>query len=165
MRLRRDVQAKVPRAAPAPKREGLEPGAVVRVESYGAEGPIVELKGDDVTVQLGLLKVTVPKGEVKPARAAKPKPKVSGVAAPSRFEKELNVRGERVEEAIEHIRDFIVEAHAIKASPVRIVHGKGTGALRDAVRGYLKNERLVERFEDAVPYEGGHGVTVAYLRL
>jgi len=35
--------------------------------------------------------------------------------------------------------------------------------LRDAVRSYLKDEKRVERFEDAVPYEGGHGVTVAYL--
>jgi DNA mismatch repair protein MutS2 len=165
MRLRKRVQAKAPKAPPAPKREELAPGTVVRVETYGAEGPIVEVRGDEVVVQLGLLKVTVPKPEVKVAKAAKAKPKLSGVPAPSSFERELNVRGERVEEAIEHIRDFITEAHAVKTSPIRIVHGKGTGALRDAVRNYLKNERLVERFEDAVPYEGGHGVTVAYLRL
>jgi DNA mismatch repair protein MutS2 len=87
------------------------------------------------------------------------------VSLPTRFDNELNVRGERAEAAIEKIRDFILEAHSLKVKSVRILHGKGTGALRDAVRQYLKGERLVTRFEDAVPFEGGHGVTVAYLRL
>jgi DNA mismatch repair protein MutS2 len=69
-----------------------------------------------------------------------------------------------VEEALEQVRDFVLEAHSLKVESVRLLHGKGTGALRDAVRNYLKSEKLVERYEDAVPYEGGHGVTVAYLR-
>ena len=84
--------------------------------------------------------------------------------SPASFDRELNIRGERVEQALELVRDFVAEAHALKAESVRIVHGKGTGALRDAVRRQLTNDRKVERFEDAVPYEGGHGVTVAYLR-
>jgi len=63
------------------------------------------------------------------------------------------------------VRDFLGEAHALKVGTVRILHGKGTGALRDAVRSYLKGDKRVDRFEDAVPYEGGHGVTVAYLRV
>ena len=146
----------------------LQPGTLVRVESYGAEGPVVEVRGDVLVVQLGLLKVEVPRREAKRVR---PREKASAgsrrdapVAAVSQAVRELNVRGERVESALEAIRDFVHEAHAVKAPAVRILHGKGTGALRDAVRQYLKQERLVERFEDAVPYEGGHGVTVAYLR-
>ena len=83
---------------------------------------------------------------------------------PARFDDELNIRGERVEPALEKVRDFVTEAHALKAERVRILHGKGTGTLREVVRDYLKNERRVERYEDATPYEGGHGVTVAYLR-
>ncbi len=85
--------------------------------------------------------------------------------APAGFATELNVRGARVEEALEKIRDFVQEAAALKVPSVRIMHGKGTGALRDAVRSFLKSERVVERYEDAVPYEGGHGVTVAYLKV
>lgn len=80
------------------------------------------------------------------------------------FASELNVRGERVEQALEKIRDFVIEARALKVESVRILHGKGTGALRDAVRSFLKNDRNVLSYEDAVPYEGGHGVTVAHLR-
>lgn len=182
----------------------LGPGAPVRVESYGAEGAVLERRGDQVLVQLGLLKVEVPVRDVTPlrgkgerasaglgsasgaplagsapgvasarrgasgARSGSP-PRRSAGAAPiaigaTNFERELNVRGERVEQALEKVRDFVLEAHAMKVASVRVLHGKGTGALRDAVRSYLKSERLVERFEDAVPYEGGHGVTVAYLR-
>ncbi len=147
------------------KKPGLEPGAVVFVESYGAKGPIAEVRGDDVVVQLGLLKVTIPKSGVRlENQAAQKVRRQGGYSAPSRFEEELNIRGERVEPALEHLRDFMLEAHALKAPSVRILHGKGTGTLREVVRDYLKNDKRVERYEDATPYEGGHGVTVAYLR-
>ena len=167
-RLRQNVKTKVPAAQKIPlpserKKPGLEPGALVYVESYGAKGPIAEVRGDDVVVQLGLLKVTVPKSGVKLQGQPKPK-KQSAYTAPTRFDDELNIRAERVEPALEKVRDFVLEAHALKTPSIRILHGKGTGTLRDAVRSYLKNEKRVERYEDAVPYEGGHGVTVAYLR-
>ncbi len=119
-----------------------------------------------VGLQLGLIKVEAPLHDVRPverpkqAGAQKRPVELGAASAPS----ELNLRGERVEAALELLRDFLIEAHALKAPSVRVLHGKGTGALRDAVRTYLKSEKLVERFEDAVPYEGGHGVTVAYLR-
>ncbi|MDR9390454.1 MAG: Smr/MutS family protein, partial [Trueperaceae bacterium] len=61
------------------------------------------------------------------------------------------------------VREFVLEAHALRVPTVRILHGKGTGALRDAVRETLRGEARVARYEDAVPYEGGHGVTVAHL--
>jgi DNA mismatch repair protein MutS2 len=155
---------------PQQNKNTLQPGAIVFVEDYNAEGPILELRGDEVVVQLGLLKITVPKRSVRLVKKESVvntptgKTKISAFAAPSRFETELNIRGERVEEGLEKVREFILEAKSLKTSPVRILHGKGTGTLRDAVRNYLKNDRNIERFEDAVPYEGGHGVTVAYLR-
>lgn len=141
-------------------------GARVRVESYGAEGQVLEQRGGgQLLVQLGLLKVEVPRRDVKPLAKPKPQSTRVHVPSPSTFDRELNLRGARVEEALEQVRDFVLEAHSLKVESVRLLHGKGTGALRDAVRSYLKNEKLVERYEDAVPYEGGHGVTVAYLRL
>jgi DNA mismatch repair protein MutS2 len=164
--LRRETRQRAP-AAPkpaAPTRIGV--GDLVRVESYGAEGPVTEVRGDQLVVQLGLLKVGVGRPEVRLVRASEGAKRTQAPVAPSAgFDRELNVRGERVEEALEKVRDLVREAHALKIESVRVLHGKGTGALRDAVRRYLKEERLVERFEDAVPYEGGFGVTVAYLRL
>jgi DNA mismatch repair protein MutS2 len=167
--LRKDLQRRAPRRTPKAKgaapKPALAPGAAVFVEAYGAKGQVVELRGDDVVVQLGLLKVTVPKSGVKPQEVPQPKRSAgSGYSAPARFESELNIRGERAEVALEKLRDFLLEAHALKAERVRILHGKGTGTLRDVVRGFLKGDKRVERFEDAPPYEGGHGVTVAHLR-
>ena len=172
-RLRAEAQREASRARPEgeePEVEGgprLRPGVRVRVPAYDAEGPIVELRGDTVMVQLGLLRVEADAAEVEPV--APPEPERRGGAAPpatfgAGFDEELNIRGERVEQGLDKVRDFVLEAHALKVGKVRILHGKGTGALRDAVRAYLKDEKRVERFEDAVPYEGGHGVTVAYLR-
>jgi DNA mismatch repair protein MutS2 len=163
--LRRAVRGTRADAAPEVDAEGLSVGTEVRVAEYDATGPVVELRGQDVVVQLGLLKVTVPRRSVTVVTPPKAAARSPAVTLPTRFEHELNLRGERVEAAIAKVRDFILEAHALKVPSVRILHGKGTGALREAVRQYLKGERLVARFEDAVPYEGGHGVTVAYLRL
>ena len=171
-KLRRDAQKqaqKAPKAqtkTPRAPKEDFRPGVSVHVKDYGAEGPIVEVRGDDLVVQLGLLKVEVPRRGVKLVQAEEPKIKtVSGsYAAPAKFDEELNIRGERVEEGLEKVRDFILEASSMKMPSVRILHGKGTGTLRDAVRTYLRDDKKVQKFEDAVPYEGGHGVTVAYLR-
>lgn len=192
--LRRQARAGAGRDRPAAtQRPQLAPGAKVEVEGYDASGTVEEVRSDSVVVRLGLVKVTVSPDEVKPvpepsagaaaataSRPGTPGPRkragatAVGAAAsggpPGTLPggqgaaRELNIRGERVEEALEKVRDHLLEAAALKVASVRIVHGKGTGALRDAVRNYLRGERLVERFEDAVPYEGGHGVTVAYLR-
>lgn len=139
-------------------------GSIVEVEEYNAQGPIIEIRKNDYLVQLGLLKVEVAKHEAKLVKSKPKKKRQTSFAAPSSFENELNMRGDRVEAGLEKLRDFIIEAHSFQVKSIRILHGKGTGTLRDAVRKYLKNEKLVERYEDAIPYEGGHGVTVAYLR-
>jgi DNA mismatch repair protein MutS2 len=143
----------------------LEAGATVQVETYGASGPVLEVRGTEVVVQLGLLKVTVPVSDVKLMRPREERqPQVVPLAG-GRFEDELNVRGERVEASLEVVRDFITEAYSLKQPSVRILHGKGTGVLRDAVRRMLKDDRRVESFSDAAPYDGGHGVTVVQLRV
>lgn len=184
LRLRAEAQAQVAKAEARKRRDATDGrsgtdaialGTRVRVPSYDAEGSVVDMRGDRLVVQLGLLRVEVGRHEVRnlsqgtsgdgsrtPRATRTPVTPVQPLRAG--WERELNVRGERVEAALEQVRDFVLEAHALKVGSVRILHGKGTGTLRDAVRRYLKGERVVERFEDAVPYDGGHGVTVAYLR-
>ncbi len=147
----------------------LKPGASVEVPAYGTTGTILEVRGgDEVLVQMGLLKVTLKRRDVKMK-----KPNGIGIkraggggayVAPRTFAKELNLRGSHVEEAIEEIRNFIAEAQALKETPIRILHGKGEGVLRRVVRDYLKSDKRVESFHDAQPFEGGHGVTVAHIR-
>lgn len=153
--------ADTPRRGPV-----LEPGARVAVASYGAEGQVLELRDEEVVVQLGLLRVTVPRGDVKVLASEPPRRQREPVVPGSRrFEDELNIRGERVEPALEKLREYLEEAHSLKRSSVRVLHGKGTGALRDAVRRMLRDDRRVADFSYAAPYEGGDGVTVVALKV
>jgi DNA mismatch repair protein MutS2 len=66
---------------------------------------------------------------------------------------------------VDEIRSFIAEAQALRETPIRILHGKGEGVLRRVVRDYLKSDKRVESFHDAQPYEGGHGVTIAHVKV
>jgi DNA mismatch repair protein MutS2 len=137
----------------------------VEVPAYNATGTVVELRGDDVIVQMGLLKVTLKRRDVRFKRAAQVMTKTPISTSTSSFNREINLRGTGVEEALDEIRNFIIEAQALRESPIRILHGKGEGVLRRAVRDYLKTDKRVQSFHDAQPYEGGHGVTVAHLRI
>jgi DNA mismatch repair protein MutS2 len=73
---------------------------------------------------------------------------------------ELDLRGQRVEEALEKLTDYLDRAYLTQVPFVRIIHGKGTGKLRDAVREALRNNSNVRNFETGLDGEGGDGVTV-----
>ena len=179
--LRAAAQAERPQQSAVQREpDPLKPGATVEVPAYGASGTVLELRGDDVIVQLGLLKVTLKRRDLKlkrpPATPPSFKPTLSSVTGgkpvgtvstggSSRFAKELNLRGFSVEEAVEEVRGFITEAQAMQESPVRLLHGKGEGVLRRVIRDYLKSDKRVASFHDAPPNEGGHGVTIAHLKV
>jgi DNA mismatch repair protein MutS2 len=78
---------------------------------------------------------------------------------------ELNVIGRTVDEATEELERFLDRAFLSGASRVRIVHGTGTGALRRALRGHLKNHPQVALVSEAQQNEGGGGATVVDLKL
>ena len=76
---------------------------------------------------------------------------------------ELDLRGTRVEESLERTEKYLDNAYMARLPWVRIIHGKGTGALRDAIRDSLKSHPFVGEFRAGGPGEGGDGVTVAKL--
>jgi DNA mismatch repair protein MutS2 len=76
---------------------------------------------------------------------------------------ELDLRGQRVEEALPQVDKYLDDAFLAGMPFVRIIHGKGTGALRQAVRQQLSNHPLVRSYRSGEDGEGGTGVTVAYL--
>ncbi|WP_407571102.1 endonuclease MutS2 [Deinococcus altitudinis] len=168
--LRRTAQAERPQvAAEAPRGDPLRAGSTVEVPAYGATGQVLDVRGDELVVQLGLMKVNVRRRDVRMKAdvvpATKPKVRSSFVGtAPSNFQAELQLRGHHVEEAVEELRQAVGEAHALKESPLRVVHGKGQGVLRRLLRDYLKTDKRVESFSDAEPNQGGHGVTVVNIR-
>jgi len=142
---------------------GLEPGMLVEVPSYHQKGRVVRVEGEQTLVQIGQVKIRVPTAELRPRGKGAPRPK-QAVVVDSGFETELNVRGLTAAEALEAVHDFLNEAAATGNSPVRILHGKGTGVLRREIQNFLRRDKRVARFHDALPHEGGHGVSVVYLR-
>ncbi|EYB68314.1 DNA mismatch repair protein MutS [Deinococcus phoenicis] len=155
-------------APPVPREDRGDPirvGSRVDVPAYGAAGQVLELRGDDLVVQLGVMKVGVKRRDVRLKQDPKPKVVRSSFGtAPTTFDKELQLRGLGVEEAVEELRTAITEAHALKETPLRVVHGKGQGVLRRLLRDYLKTDKRVESFHDAEANQGGHGVTIVNVR-
>ena len=77
---------------------------------------------------------------------------------------EINLLGKTVDEATAALDKFIDDAYLAHIPTVRIIHGKGTGRLREGVHTYLRSHRLVKRFQLAEFGEGDAGVTIATLR-
>jgi DNA mismatch repair protein MutS2 len=76
---------------------------------------------------------------------------------------ELDIRGVRVEDGIEQLNRYLDSAYLARLPFVRIIHGKGTGRLREAVRQSLSASKQVRSWEEGKDGEGGPGVTVAHL--
>jgi DNA mismatch repair protein MutS2 len=178
------VPSPVPLVPPAEEplaNEPLRPGDPVRVRELAArEGAVGELlsppdRSGMAEVQFGSLKMRVPAERLERAsrrELRETRPAVAGpptvtatLAAQRRAEvsAELDLRGRRAEEAIELVEKYLDDAVLGGLSQVRIIHGKGTGALRQVVRDILARHPMVQEFGSAPLNQGGDGVTVAKL--
>ncbi len=83
---------------------------------------------------------------------------------PSDVPNELDLHGCRVEEGLEILDDYLDKAYCYGLSPIRIVHGHGTGKLRKAVREHLRRHPQVKSFKPGDIFSGGEGCTVVYLK-
>lgn len=153
----------------------LEVGVNVKLDGQGTVGTITAISGKNAVVAFGNLKTTVALTRLKPTTApvksgASGKVNfVSGAtteASRSRqlnFRQEIDVRGMRVDEAVQAVTYYIDDAIQFNASRVRILHGTGTGALRDYIRRYLSTVPGVGAFHDEDVRFGGAGITVVEL--
>jgi DNA mismatch repair protein MutS2 len=162
--LRRAAQAERPQPQEF-KGDPLKVGSQVDVPAYGSGGQVLEVRGDELVVQLGVMKVNVRRRDVRLKQEEKVKVAAFVGGGPASFQRELQLRGQHVEEAIEELRGAISEAAALRETPLRVVHGKGQGVLRRLIRDYLKTDKRVASFHDAEPYQGGHGVTVVNIKV
>jgi len=114
-----------------------------------------------VAVRIGAMKVEVPIRELVPlSDRGRSTPVAAFTGKVFGVPEEINLIGKRVDEAILELEEYLDSALLSNAKGVRIVHGRGTGALRRAVHDYLKNTRAVSSFELAPADEGGEGATV-----
>lgn len=138
-------------------------GDWVSVDSLGGRtGKLVELRDDNAVVAVGPLKLTVPVGDL--GRAARPQAAVTvavrGDVPDVYASSEIDLRGMRVSDVDDIVMHAVDNAVRADLKALRIIHGKGTGALRDRVGEMLKKEPRVVNFRLGAWNEGGAGVTV-----
>jgi DNA mismatch repair protein MutS2 len=144
-------------------------GDGVIVESLGGEGTVVDDYGETLLVALGSLRTVVPKSGVTVTRRASLAPGGKRRAgetareAAAEASTELDVRGKRFMEAEPLVDRWLDEAHLLEISPLRLIHGKGTGLLGRGLHEYLKGHAAVKSFRYGNMDEGGSGVTVIEL--
>lgn len=153
--------------APAPLNIPVQVGATVRVMSMGMTGSVVTLVGSEAEVMIGNIRMRRPVEDLevveRPAIKLPAGVQLS-VSSKEMVSTEINLLGCRVEEAVERVDKFLDEASLAQLTQVRIVHGTGTGALRNAILALLRDHPQVEKFESPEQSAGGRGVTIAVLR-
>lgn len=145
-------------------------GDTVSLTALGGDGEVVGFSEDglEVDIQMGSFKLRQPLDNVRkikpPTGPARKQAQVSAPAPRRRVDMELNLRGQRAAGVEKELDDYLNDAYLANIPWVRIIHGKGTGALREVVRQFLSGHPIVVRFETPPHNEGGDGVTIAYLR-
>lgn len=170
----RTVQQDVdPRPGIVAAQRSVRQGDRVIVQTIGAEGVVTSLDEQQAEVQVGRLRMRARLDELRLAvsgddargeRAVeRPTATRSGSRPTAQPPLELHLRGLRVDEALDELEKRLDAAFLAGMPFIRVVHGKGTGRLREAVRRALRDNRYVHRFESGKPVEGGEGVTVVHL--
>lgn len=161
-----------PSKHPVFNREIIEVGDTVRLKGQTSAGTVMEIEDKQALVAFGMIKSTVnldrlekvSKGQLK--QEAKKSSFVSTQTRDEMYEKKLNfkqeidIRGMRGDEALQTVTYFIDDAIQVGVSRVRILHGTGTGILRQLVRDYLRTTPGVSRYHDEHVQFGGSGITV-----
>ena len=153
--------------------ESVKPGDNVHIHSLGCDGVVLSLdeRSRKARVRAGRMELDVPLAELaKPrskAEVGRKKPPVGTwrTNIEESDQRELKLIGMRVDEALAELETFINHAAAAGLREVRVIHGIGTGRLRDAVREELERHPLVEGQRPGEPHEGRDGATVVTLRV
>src|SRR5213592_3013941 len=157
----------------------LTPGQTVAADHLGIRGELLTIAGSTATVRSGTLTVRVPlqalravgaageseRGAGPPSARVSFRAKEGGPAPPRSLSPELLLLGRTTDEARDAVEKYLDDAFVAGLPSVRLVHGKGSGALRKAVRDLLAGHPLVDSFRDGEPREGGAGATVAALKV
>ncbi|MDQ2857935.1 MAG: Smr/MutS family protein, partial [Candidatus Eremiobacteraeota bacterium] len=148
---------------------GVGVGDRVFVEALGSEGEVIEDFGDGVLVAIGAMKTVVPKRGLQVSRRASqdaPRPRIQAQAgeaslqAASGARAELDVRGKRFVEAEPLVDKWIDASAQVGVSPLRLIHGKGSGLLGRGLQEWLKERPGITAIRYGNADEGGGGVTV-----
>jgi DNA mismatch repair protein MutS2 len=163
-RLRKRSRRRRPSTTPRP--EQIRPGASVWLEGIpmAAEALSAPDRRGEVDVRFGGLRARVGVGQIVRVEHSRRPPgerSISLPQAPQAVAEQIEVRGQTLDEALPKIEKFLDDGFRAGVPRLRVVHGKGTGKMRHAVRELLARNPLVKSFDFASAQEGGEGVTVA----
>ncbi len=144
--------------------EKLEVGDEVDVLTYGQKGVVIDIEGDDISVQMGIIKMKVKKDELKKRKQENKKAPAVKRVSRMNVSNSLDLRGERYEDAMIKLDRYLDQVVLSNLSEVEIIHGKGTGALQKGVQQHLKRHSKVATFRGGLPSEGGFGVTIVTMK-
>jgi DNA mismatch repair protein MutS2 len=185
-KLREKLRASIPEVEPVPEEKAVpsqkekggpqilsgtpQPGDWVKLKSSDSFGRFIELKGKKAVVEVGAIRMNVPLSQLQKIKAPAPNKKdrvqvsLLGGTAHRRIKTELDVMGKRVEDALPEVDRFLDQARLAGLGRVRILHGKGSGILREAIRKHMMDLSFVKKATDAPIEEGGAGWTIVELR-
>jgi len=151
----------------------IEVGDQVRMNDMETEGEVLEVHTRNILVAFGSMITSVPKDKIVKIKGeeGKGKGKAHSGTKTDLFERKLNfkpeidVRGQRGDEALMTIQAFIDDALMVSVRHLKILHGKGNGILRQLIRDYLKSTGIVRSMNDAHADQGGAGITFVELDL
>ncbi len=156
------------------KIEPLTPGCPVKIKGQTSVGELLEVNGKNAVVAFGMIKTSIKLDKLERATAQQPKKEQKSTFVSSQtqdemyekklhFKQDIDVRGMRGDEALQAVTYFIDDAILIGMDRVRILHGTGTGILRQLIRQYLETVSGVAHFQDEHVQFGGAGITVVDL--
>ena len=166
--LHRRKQTRLPHKPTGP----IQVGQKVKIKKLGIEGTVTAIEGEQFEVQAGAIRLrlfpqdvtrkgvvyenAVPEEKQNEKKGRITLPTISGVPM------ELDLRGLRVEDALDKLDRYLEQSYSSGLPFGRIIHGKGTGALRETVRDTLRHSSYVQRWERGGENEGGDGVSVVF---
>ncbi|MGL4662365.1 MAG: endonuclease MutS2 [Culicoidibacterales bacterium] len=146
----------------------LHVGDRVQVVSLSTSGEVIAVEKDMYTVQMGMLKSTVARGDLKlltkKQKQKQKKPQAMVKVKKTHQSSEVDYRGLRLHEVEERFVSDLMERRAHGYQEVRIIHGHGTGVIRNYIQRTLKKQTFVESYRFGMQSEGGVGATVVYFK-
>jgi DNA mismatch repair protein MutS2 len=147
------------------KKQVFKEGDRVQLAGQDQSGTVLSVKGDQVSVQFGLMRSTVRMAQLIPATAIQEKKteRIAGLDISARrsvFQPQIDLRGKRAEEVIPLLESFMDDVMLFSVPEVRILHGKGEGVLRQLVRDHLRRNKQVAAMRDEHADRGGAGITI-----
>ncbi len=147
-------------------------GDMVRIATLNSEGQVTEITEEEIEIMVGRLRVRAKPNELEhlSSKDRKKAEKKRGYSPSQKLPErgaspglELDLRGSRIDDALPRVEGYLDAAYMAGLPFVRIIHGKGTGALRNAVRDVLGGHPLVSKQMSGTEKEGGNGVTIVHL--